>query len=136
MAKRGELMATTFRWLRRFRRTSVSTLQHETCVRFGVKCAPVAPGSKAGVALQTRGQLPLIGLRHPPERDTCGWYLWWGDTLDQSNVEFIQPLHVEHLQEYCPEALPYLSLPPGWRIQVAPEHEDVWLDERLLDLSR
>ena len=128
-------MEAMLRWLRRLRRARPPTLQDATCVRFSAKCAAVAPGTKAGVALQTRGQLPLNGLRHPPERDTCGWYLWWGDTLDQSNAEFFQPLHVEHLQEYCPEALPYLSLPPGWRIQVAPGHEDVWFDERLLDLS-
>jgi hypothetical protein len=123
------------RWLRGLRSSRTTSLQHKTCMRFGAKCAPVAPGSKAGVALQTQGQLPLNGLRHPPEGDTCGWYLWWGDELDQTNDHFFQPLHVEHLDEYCPEAIPYLWLPPGWRIQVAPGHEDVWFEEKLLDLS-
>jgi hypothetical protein len=122
-------------WLRGLRGSRVSRSQHKTCVRFGAKCAPAAAGSKAGVALRTLGQQPLNGLRHPPEHGTCGWYLWWGDTLDQTDLKFFQPLHVEHLEEYCPEAVPYLSLPPGWRIQVAPGHEDVWFDETLLDVS-
>ncbi len=101
-------------------------------MRFAAECSPVASGSKAGVALQTRGLQPLNALRHSPEAGTCGWYIWWGDLLDQADVDFFQPLHVEHLLEYCPVVVPYLSLPPGWRAQVAPGHEDVWYESALL----
>ena len=116
------------------RQPATITLQHEVCARYGAKCEPVAPRSKVGVALQTRGQQPLNALRHPPEDGTCGWYLWWGDTLNE-DPDFFQPLHAEHLPECCPALVPYLSLPPGWRIQVAPNHEDVWFDEDLIHKS-
>jgi hypothetical protein len=107
--------------------------QQDVCTRFGAKFDLPMPGSKVGIALQTHGQLPLNALRHPPEAGTCGWYLWWGDTLGQE-PDFFQPLHVEHLRDRCPEILPYLGLAPGWRIQVAPGHEDVWYDPQLLDV--
>ncbi len=110
---------------------SAIQLQHDVCVRFGAKCVPVEPGSKVGIALQTVGRQPLNAVRHPREAGTCGWYLWWGDSLTE-DPEFFQPLHVEHLPERCPAVVPYLSLPPGWRVQVAPDHEDVWFDAELL----
>lgn len=118
-------------WLRRSKTPTTTDIQHDVCSRFGAKCHPVALGSKVGIALQTRGIQPLNGLRHPPEGGTCGWYLWWGDTLTK-DVEFFQALHVEHLPDHCPDVMPYLSLPPGWRIQLAPGYEDVWFDESLL----
>jgi hypothetical protein len=120
-------------WLRGRQSETPTTvdLQHQVCARFGAKCVPVAPGTKVGIALQTLGLQPLNALRQRPEGGTCGWYVWWGDTLNE-DPEFFQPLHVEHLPERCPAVVPYLSLPPGWRVQVAPGHEDVWFDAELL----
>ena len=106
--------------------------QREICTRFATGVDAPAPHTKLGVALQTRGQLPLNAFRHPAEGDTCGWYLWWGDTLTE-DPEFFHPMHVLHMQERCPEIVPYLALPPGWRVQLAPGHEDVWYDEKLLN---
>jgi hypothetical protein len=77
---------------------------------------------------------PRNGLRHPPEGDTTGWYIWAGDTLSD-DADFFEPLHVRHLVERCPELLKFLGLPPGWRFLVASAHEDVWEDESLLDVS-
>lgn len=45
------------------------------------------------------------------------------------------PLHVGHLAEWCPDALPYLALPPGWRFLIAPGYEDVWEDPALFDIQ-
>ena len=45
---------------------------------------------------------------------------------------FFVPLHVVHLDEWCPEVKKYLGLPPGWRFLIAEGHEDVWFDESLL----
>ena len=57
---------------------------------------------KVGIALNVRsGISPIHGLRHPPEKDTTGWYIWAGEDLSE-NPEFFQPLHVEHLEEWCP----------------------------------
>jgi hypothetical protein len=109
------------------------TEQENLCKRFGADFDPPSTESKVGVALQTRGRQPLNALRHPPEADTCGWYMWWGDTFTP-DADFFQPLHVKHLGERCPEILPYLALAPGWRVQVAPGHEDVWFDTTLLEV--
>jgi len=71
------------------------------------------------------------GLRHEPEGDTSGWYIWAGEDLSE-DPDFFVPLHVEHLAQWCPAAIPYLALPPGWRFLVAPGYEDVWHDDSLL----
>jgi len=122
-------------WIRRKMRASVIDVQHQTCLRFRANCQPVSAGSKAGVALQTRGQHPLNALRHAPAAGTSGWYVWWGDTLTE-HPDFFQPLHVEHLADYAAELIPYLSLPAGWRVQLAPGHEDVWFDATLIQSER
>jgi hypothetical protein len=59
--------------------------------------------------LETPGvPLPLNGLRHAPEGDTCGWYIWAGEELSDDSA-FFEPLHVEHLPAVCPEVLPYFN---------------------------
>jgi hypothetical protein len=40
------------------------------------------------------------------------------------------------LGDYCPSILPYLALPPGWRVLLAPGYEDVWFDGELLKSER
>lgn len=76
---------------------------------------------------------PVHGLRHPPEGDTCGWYVWAGDLTD--DPAFFVPMHVEHLVEAVPEIAPYLPRPPGWRLLLADGYEDVWEDPALLDVT-
>ena len=61
-----------------------------------------------------------------------GWYLWRGGEIPQNDPGFFVPLHVEHLAETCPLALPYLALPAGWRFLIAPKYEDVWFDPTLI----
>jgi hypothetical protein len=100
------------------------------CSRVEAGFEPPTAEAKLGIALQTRGRQPLNALRHPAERGTCGWYVWWGDYSE--DAEFFQPLHVMHLPDRCPEIVPYLALPAGWRVQLAPGHEDVWFDDNLL----
>jgi hypothetical protein len=95
---------------------------------------PAAPDPTGivGVAANVRDVIwPLNGLRHPPEGDTCGWYIWAGEDLSQ-DPGFFSPLHVAHLSEWCPAVLPYMSLAPGWRFVIAPGYEDVWFDPSLL----
>ena len=108
--------------------------QQAICRRFATECIPPNPGAKLGVAAAVgSGLLPLNGLRHPAEGDTCGWYLWAGEGLSEE-PDFFEPLHVDHLVERCPAVLPYLALGPGWRFQIANGHEDVWYDETLLEV--
>lgn len=109
------------------------TAQLAICQRFGTAFVDAPPDTTVGIALQTLDKLPLNGLRHPPEGGTCGWYIWGGKEFSQS-VTFFQAVHVAHLEERCPDAVPYLGLPPGWRFLLAPGYEDVWYDAALLNI--
>lgn len=109
---------------------SATKAQVAICLRFGSPVEVPLPFHKVGIALQTLGDCPLTALRHPPQSDTCGWYIWAGEFSDAP--EFFQPLHVSHLQEYCPEIVPYLGLVPGWGVVIAPGYEDAWFDEEFL----
>jgi hypothetical protein len=113
---------------------STNKEQKAICLKFGSSCVEAELNSKVGIALETIGDLPLNALRHPPEGDTCGWYIWGGETLSQDS-DFFQPLHVSHLKEKCPEIIKYLALAPGWRVLLAGEQEDVWYDEGLLNVG-
>lgn len=90
------------------------------------------PTATVGIALHTLRKDPLNGLRSRPVGTTAGWYIWGGDTLS-TDPDFFSPLHVSHLPEHCPDVLPYLALPPGWRFLLGShDHADVWYDEQIL----
>lgn len=106
--------------------------QKRVCSKYGVQHVPASADLKVGISRNVReGVLPINGLRHPPEGDTTGWYIWAGEDMS-SDPDFFVPLHVEHLSEWCPQLIPYLGLPPGWRFLIAGDHEDVWEDPSLL----
>ena len=108
--------------------------QEQVCGRFGVKLVEAPNNRKVGIARNVRAGLqPLNGLRHPPAGGTTGWYIWAGEELPQDPGSFV-PLHVSHLSSWCPQVIPYLGLPPGWRFLLAPQYEDVWFDKTLLDI--
>jgi hypothetical protein len=110
-------------------------LQEQTCLRLGVSCFPNSPDLKVGMSQFTRGIVsPLNGLRHPPTGDTSGWYIWRGGEPSEE-ADFFMAIHAAHLTDLCPEAIPYLGLPPGWRFLIAEGYEDVWFDASLLDVS-
>ena len=105
--------------------------QKSTAARFGALYVPVEPSERVGVALSTLSREPLNALRHPPENGTCGWYIWGGKEFSR-DPQFFQAVCVEHLPEQVAALIPYLGLGPGWRVLLAPNHEDVWFDEKLL----
>ena len=97
---------------------SVTAEQAAVCTRFNVGASAVEPGQVVGIARNVlSGPVPLNGLRHEPEGGTSGWYIWAGEELSD-DPGFFAPLHVEHLAQWCPAAIPYLALPPGWRFLV------------------
>jgi hypothetical protein len=104
--------------------------QEEVCSRFGVAGRRPGAGEKLGIALATIGKFPINGLRIRAA-GTCGWFIWAGGEVS-TDPDFYQPLHVKHIAEYLPSVEPYLSLPPGYRFQIADGHEDVWFDPALL----
>lgn len=110
----------------------IENLQKKICEKYGVDYFPAPPDMKIGIALNVReGLMPINGLRHPPKGDTTGWYIWAGEELPD-DPDFFKPLHVSHLENWCPVVLKFLGLPPGWRFLVAGEYEDVWYDDSLL----
>ena len=111
---------------------SVSDEQKKTCLRFGAGYLTCDDHLKVGISSTfDPNELPINGLRHSPEGDTTGWYIWSGETFSY-DPDFFVPLHSIHLRKRCPEVLRYLGLAPGWRFLIAPGQEDVWFDPNLL----
>ncbi|MFI7576794.1 hypothetical protein [Micromonospora sp. NPDC049497] len=77
---------------------------------------------------------PLNALRHPIAGRSNGWFVWRGSEIPQDDDHFFDPLYIEHLDTHAPELVPYLALPPGWRVLLAPGHEDVWHDDELMGI--
>ena len=94
-----------------------------------------SPGHfKVGIAENVKtGPMPINGLRHPPEQDTTGWYIWAGEDMSLDH-DFFKPLHVDHVQDWSPLIQRFLALPPGWRFLTDGEYEDVWFDPDLLQV--
>lgn len=111
---------------------AIEDLQKQVCRKFGAQFLSAPDASKVGISLNVRdGVVPINGLRHPPEGDTSGWYIWAGEELS-NGTEFFKPLHIEHLDNWCPQIKKYLGLAPGWRFLITNAYEDVWFDESLL----
>lgn len=110
----------------------IEELQRDVCRRYGVDFNPSLASLKVGISLNVKeGLTPINGLRHPPVGDTTGWYIWAGEELSVEK-DFFLPLHVEHLDNWCPQIKKFLGLPPGWRFLVAGDYEDVWFDESII----
>ena len=106
-------------------------LQQEVCEAYGAEFLTVHPDDKLGLSEGVRqGRYPLHGLRHLPERGTCGWYIWSEEYSEAS--DFFTPIHLSHLAEDHP-VMRYLGLAPGWRFLITPDFEDVWFDPALLN---
>ena len=104
--------------------------QLKICAKYGASFEPSSDRDKAGVASNTNLR-PLNGLRHPPETGTCGWFIW-GATSWSDAPDYFRPYHVAHLEELCPDVLPFLGLGPGWRFLIDSDRVDVWFDDSLL----
>jgi hypothetical protein len=113
---------------------NIETEQRSICKKYGAEYMAVTDKMKLGIAVNAReGIQPINGLRHAPEGDTSGWYIWAGNELVQ-DPDFFKPLHVAHLDQWCPQVRKYLGLAPGWRFLIADGYEDVWFDATLLTI--
>jgi hypothetical protein len=109
------------------------TPQIEICAKYGTELVASPPHLKVGIARKVKdGLLPLNGLRLRPQEGTTGWFIWAGEVFSQ-DPNFFLPLHVCHLQDWCPQIIRFLGLPPGWRFLAAGDYEDVWEDRSLLE---
>jgi hypothetical protein len=113
---------------------SISEAQRAVCLKYGADFLQCDDHLKVGISRNFDAHtFPINGLRHPPEGDTTGWYIWSGEQFSESS-DFFVPLHSLHLQDSCPEILKYLGLGAGWRFLFAPGYEDVWFDATLLNI--
>jgi hypothetical protein len=109
-------------------------LQKSVCRRFGADFFRCDESLKLGISRNFDPRhFPINGLRHPPEGDTTGWYIWSGENFSEEPGFFV-PWHAKHLHGRYPEIAEYLGLAPGWRFLIAPGHEDVWFDATLLNV--
>ena len=109
--------------------------QQEICAKYGAEFCPALPDTKLGIAENVRrNRFPIHGLRHPPVGNTSGWYVWSGDALNLE-PDFFKPLHIAHVDEWCPGVRKFLGLAPGWRFFIAQNYEDVWFDPILLNVK-
>lgn len=105
--------------------------QVRLCKEFECECVSPDPMSKVGIAWNTMDRVPLNGLRHPPQENINGWYLWGGEDFPCGDDAF-SPLHALHLVDHKPEVIRFLGLPPGYRFLIAGGHVDVWFGPSLL----
>lgn len=106
--------------------------QKEICEKYNQNFFETNFDLKIGISDNFKsGEMPLNGLRHFPEGDTSGWYIWAGDC--SASDEFFKPMHIFHLIEIFPEIIKYFGLPAGNRFLIDDKgYEDVWFDENLL----
>ena len=115
--------------------SDIDGMQRETCARYGTGWVAAPRHQMVGVALNVKlPVVPVNGLRHPPIGDSTGWFIWAGEGDPSAEPDFFVPLHVEHLEQWRPEVLRFLGLPPGWRFLTDGAHEDVWEDPGLLNV--
>jgi len=107
--------------------------QHNICKKYNAPFVEAPSHLKVGISLNVKNNIyPINGLRHLPEGDTSGWYIWAGEEFSD-DPDFFVPLHIKHLNEWCPEAIKYLGLAPGWRFLFDKNYEDVWEDKKLIE---
>ncbi len=110
----------------------ISRIQKNVCDKYNAEFSPPKSSDKLGISLNVRdGVIPINGMRNIEENGTSGWYIWAGEEFSHS-PNFFQPLHHEHLVEWCPDIIRFMALPPGWRFLIADGYEDVWFDESLI----
>ena len=110
----------------------IELIQKTVCEEFLSIYVPSPPALKVGISLNVRDNLSIInGLRHLPEGDSSGWFIWAGENYS-TNDDFFVPLHIEHLCEWSPQVLKFLGLAPGWRFLISEGYQDVWFDQALL----
>jgi hypothetical protein len=106
--------------------------QRAVCERFQAPFYGCDLSLKVGVSKNIRsGARPINALRINPTDEASGWFIWAGESWSDED-DFFAPLHGDHLNEWIPLILPYLGLPPGWRVLVTESQEDVWEDRGLL----
>jgi hypothetical protein len=112
-------------------------IQQDICNKYEFKFESCEMHLKGGITLDIKEKsktMPIHALRLPIEGGANGWYIWSGEYLEDD--DFFKPMHVEHLEDYCPLIIPYLGLPTGTRLLIGEngDYVDVWEDLSLLSV--
>jgi hypothetical protein len=101
---------------------SPAEVQRIVCREYSAEYLAASEHLKVGLSVGVlEGQRPLHGVRHMPEGDTSGWYIWAGEYSPAE--DFFQPMHVGHSEEWQPVLHRYLGLAPGWHFLLVPEED-------------
>lgn len=98
----------------------------DICKRYGAPFLAAPADMIIGVAIETfeAGLMPIYGVRMPDGT----WYIYAGEY--SAAKDFYKPMHIAHLEELCPQVLPYLGLGVGWKFIIDDKgYEDVWCEE-------
>jgi len=107
--------------------------QKSLCEKYNSDWSPANKKWKIGVNLSNHNN-PINGLRHPKSKGHEGWYIWSGDY--KANDDFFKPICIEHLLQLDPKIIKYLGLKEGFRFLIDDKgYEDVWFDEKLLNIK-
>jgi hypothetical protein len=94
----GTRLSNERSWM--MKKSSIDERQQETCLKHGTTWYPAPANLKVGVARNVKSSIvPINGLRHAPEGDTTGWYMWAGEGDPSTDPDYLVPLHVEHLTQ-------------------------------------
>lgn len=109
--------------------------QKKICAKYAADFVVAPEHLVLGMSLSVKeGMMPINGLRHRPEGETTGWFVYAGQEASTAD-DFYEPLHVSHVDDWSPLIRKYLGLAPGWRFLVTDDgYEDVWFDKTLLDV--
>lgn len=104
------------------------------CNRLDLTPESPSEDSVVGFAINSFGKGVLSGLRHPIEKNSNGWYIWFGEYSEEAN--FFSPICTKDMNKYLSSSvLEYLDLPIGYRFLLDNKgYEDVWYDEELLNI--
>lgn len=107
---------------------NIKELQIQVCKKYQSGFEQLKPDEIVAVALDTIGQMPIVGERIVLEKgENVSWFIHCGE--HSAADDFYQPIHWHHLIEMLPEVLPYLGLEQGFRFIIDNEsYEDIWKD--------
>lgn len=87
--------------------------QKRFCRHFGADFLPSDEWLKIGISRDFDPErIPIHGLRHPPEGDTTGWYIWSGEDFSEAR-DFFVVWHTRHVYDRYPALGMCLGLAPG-----------------------
>jgi|GEM_PF-550580 len=112
--------------------------QNCTCIQYGSEYVdPMFHHTVAVTSGVMEGQ-PIEAFRQKMDGDFSGWFIITKDYITSSDHEYIdiqnfKTYHINHVVDIQPRLVKYLSLQPGFRVNLIGEEDVVVFDPRLLE---